>query len=260
MKILLTNDDGIYAPGIFAMAEEISAQPSSEAIVVAPDREQSATGHAITVHKPLRVNQVKKLGEMLSIPFYSVNGTPSDCIKLAVEAVMEEKPDLVISGINRGANLGTDVLYSGTVSGAMEAAILGVKAIAVSLVDYDYEDYSVAASYTAKIANKMFNNPDMFDNNALLNINVPPGEIGEIQGIKLTRLGFRQYENVFEKRLDPRGKAYYWMAGKVIEDTTEKGTDVAAVNNAYVSVTPIKYDLTDYSLFHKLIDSELEFE
>ncbi len=252
MKILLTNDDGIYAPGIYAMAEEIAAIKGLEPIVVAPDREQSATGHAITVHKPLRVNHVKKLGEKLQVPFYSVNGTPSDCVKLAVEAIMDEHPDLVISGINRGANLGTDVLYSGTVSGAMEAAILGMSAIAVSLVDFDYEDYSTAASYTANITQKVLSNTEELPEGTLLNVNVPSVPKEEISGIKTTRLGFRQYENVFEKRLDPRGKAYYWMAGKVIEDTSDSETDVASVKDNYVSLTPIKYDLTDYQLYSKL--------
>ncbi|ACB85172.1 5'/3'-nucleotidase SurE [Natranaerobius thermophilus] len=258
MKVLLTNDDGIYAPGIFAMAKEIASRDEFEAVVVAPDREQSATGHAITVHKPLRVNNVKKLGEKLEIPFYSVNGTPSDCVKLAVESVMDEKPDLVISGINRGANLGTDVLYSGTVSGAMEAAILNIKSIAVSLVDYDYEDYSTAASYTAYIANIIKDNPEEFENGTLLNVNVPAVEANQLKGVKITRQGFRQYENIFEKRFDPRGKAYYWMAGKVIEDTSDIKTDVASVKENYVSVTPIKYDLTDYNLYNSLSNWEFD--
>ncbi|OWZ82934.1 5'/3'-nucleotidase SurE [Natranaerobius trueperi] len=254
MKVLLTNDDGIYAPGIYAMAKELSNKPNVEPIVVAPDREQSATGHAITVHKPLRVNEVNKLGEKLNVPFYSVNGTPSDCVKLAIESIVDDKLDLVISGINRGANLGTDVLYSGTVSGAMEAAILGVNSIASSLVDFEYEDYSVAASYTSKVAEMVLKNPERFEKGTLLNINIPGSPAEEIKGIRLTRLGNRQYENLFEKRVDPRGKAYYWMAGKVIEDTSDTETDVSRVRDNYVAVTPVKYDLTDYELYNNLLD------
>ncbi len=258
MRVLLTNDDGVYAPGLYEMAKLMSERDDVDATVVAPDREQSATGHAITVHKPLRINQIKKLSEQFDIPVYSVNGTPSDCVKLAIEALMDEKPDLVISGINRGANLGTDVLYSGTVSGAMEAAILGVKAIATSLVDYDYEDYSAAAIYTAFIGDKVLAHPDTFPTGTLLNVNVPGGTTENIKGVKVTRLGFRQYENLFEKRWDPRGKAYYWMAGRVIEDTTDKETDVGCVNDQLVSVTPIKYDLTNYGLYKNMTDSMFE--
>ncbi len=254
MKVLITNDDGVHAPGILAVAQKFSEE--GEVVVVAPEREKSASGHAITMHKPLRVKRMKELENEINGSIYSINGTPSDCIKLGAEALINNKPDLVISGINRGANLGTDVLYSGTVSGAMEGAILGYPSLAVSIVNFEVDDYSVASNYAFYIGKKLINAtmPGEVLNNLLLNINVPYIPESEIKGMSLTHLGVRKYVDAFEKRVDPRGREYYWMAGNIIDDTSEKNADVTCISENKVSITPINYDMTDYKLLETLKD------
>lgn len=241
MHILVTNDDGIQAPGIRALALELSQL--GQVTVVAPDRERSATGHAITVHSPLRV---RRHGDFPAVEAYAVDGTPADCVKIAVEALPLDKFDLVVSGINRGPNLGTDVLYSGTVSAAVEAAILGLPAIAISLADFRDAGFEAAAKFAAKLAHTWRSRelpPD-----TLLNVNWPPNEA---KGVIITTLGRRRYSNTFEKRRDPWGREYFWMGGEVEADETPN-TDVWAVTNGYASVTPIHFDLTNYRLISEV--------
>lgn len=242
MNILLTNDDGIYSEGLIALAEKISE--IANVFIVAPDRERSATAHAITMHKPLRVEQVR-------IPHcestsWMVNGTPSDCVKLALESLLDIKPDMVLSGINKGPNLGTDVIYSGTVSAAIEATILGVPAIAFSITAYENIDYDYPACFAKKLCKQLANHD--FPKEFLINVNIPPLKEKAICGVCITHLGIRRYRNTFDKRKDPRGRTYYWLAGEVIEDVEDSGSDVWAIRNNCISITPIHFDLTRYDI------------
>lgn len=249
MKVLVTNDDGVFAEGIQVLAQEISK--IAETFVVAPDHEQSATGHAITMHRPLLAEKVK-YHHLPELSPWKVNGTPADCVKLAVEALLPQRPDLVISGINRGANLGTDVLYSGTVSAAIEAVILGIPAIAVSLAEYHDPHYEYAATFTARLAKQFMSRKQ--DGEMLLNVNVPGCAAEEIRGVAVNRLGVRYYKDPFEERTDPRGRSYYWLAGEIVDVECEYDTDVAAVKNNKVSITPIQHDLTHFLLLDKVKD------
>lgn len=236
---LLTNDDGIHSEGLHILCNRISKL--GQVYVAAPDREQSACGHAISLHRPLRMLERKIAG---ATEAWEVDGTPADCVKLAIEgALLPEKPDLVISGINRGSNLGTDVLYSGTVSAALEATLIGFPAMAVSLCDPDpsTEEFELAAEIAAEIAALILRNP--LPKNTLLNINVPGVLPEELAGITVARLGRRQYSKVIERRVDPRGKIYYWIAGEPVLNS-EKDTDIDAIIQNKVSVTPLQLDLT----------------
>ncbi|MGD0621747.1 MAG: 5'/3'-nucleotidase SurE [Thermacetogeniaceae bacterium] len=238
MKLLLTNDDSIYAAGL---AELWSAlKDSAEITVVAPDRERSATGHGITVDRPLRAEHLP----MFDGRAWAVDGTPADCVKLAVNCLMEERPDLVVAGINRGPNLAIDVLYSGTVSGALEGIILGIPALAVSVAEYERPDYRYAALFTKMLIPKVLHSSICKD--TLLNVNVPSLPASEIEGVKVTRLGSRMYQNSFEVRTDPRGRKYYWLVGDIVDVGNEADTDVAAIGKKMISITPIHVDLTNY--------------
>lgn len=238
MRILLTNDDGIYADGLRAACSELAEL--GQVFVVAPDREKSATGHGITVHRPLRVEEVHSLA--CAKKAWAVDGTPSDCVKIAIECLLDVRPDIVLSGINRGPNLGTDVLYSGTVSAAIEGVILGLPAVAISLAAIENPYYDFAAKFTRRIAVKVLEEglpPD-----TLLNINIPSLPREDITGLAVTRLGVRKYRNVFDKRIDPRGRTYYWLAGEVVEVDDGPDTDSTALKNNMISITPIHFDLT----------------
>ncbi|MGB9678573.1 MAG: 5'/3'-nucleotidase SurE [Thermoanaerobacteraceae bacterium] len=237
MYILITNDDGVQAEGILNLAEFLKKDYNTT--VVAPERERSAVGHAITLHKPLRLNMIKS-EENLNI--YSVNGTPSDCVKLGIEVVLKKRPDIVISGINNGFNLGTDILYSGTVSAAVEAAIYGIPSIAVSLSENaDIKEPKIYSFLNMLIQNIISKG---IPKHTLLNINIPEN----IKGIKATLLGKRIYIETFQKNFDPRGKEYYWMAGKIAESDNNEKTDIISVKNGYISITPIHFDLTRYDM------------
>lgn len=248
MLILLTNDDGIYSEGLQVLTSELERLKGGRICVVAPDRERSGSGHAITVHRPLHVEAIVMKGG--NVEAWAVTGTPADCTKLAVEAILAERPDLVISGINRGPNLGTDIFYSGTVSAAIEGAILGIPSIAVSLGAFQDLDFTFAAAFTKSLVEETMKRG--LPSGTLLNVNVPPLDPAQIAGVRITRLGVRRYKNVFDKRVDPRGKVYYWMAGEVVDLDQEPDTDVGAFNNNEISVTPIRLDLTDYSLIEGL--------
>ncbi len=253
--ILVTNDDGIHAEGIQRLCQALYESAENYRLsIIAPERERSAIGHAITMHKPLRVLEVSFLHNP-ALKGWSVNGTPSDCVKLAVEAILEDKPDLVISGINRGSNLGTDVLYSGTVSAAVEGLLLGIPSVAVSLTGSgDSHSFDYAARYLCTIIPKLLEGG--IESSTLVNINIP-GDVENIKGARVTSLGTRRYKNAFEKRVDPRGMHYYWLAGELVEDDPEEeNSDTRMVREGYISVTPVHFQLTDTSaipLLEKLI-------
>lgn len=240
MRILVSNDDGIVAPGIQALALALATE--HEVTVVAPDRERSATGHALTLHKPLRVDKVA-LGGKIKVS-YAVNGTPSDCVKLAQGTLMPEGIDAVFSGINRGPNLGTDVIYSGTVSAALEGTILGIPSVAISLASFSDLGYDKAAEFALELARQLEKPGHRLPHKCLLNVNYPAIEADDVAGVRITRLGERRYNDLFEVRTDPRGKTYYWLAGEVIEAEEAADTDVTAIRDNCISVTPIHYDMT----------------
>ncbi len=252
MLILVTNDDGITAKGIKALANSLNK--IGDVVVVAPERERSAIGHAITMHKPLRAKRVNMFSD--GIKAWSVNGTPADCVKLGIEALMDKKPDLVFSGINKGPNLGTDVLYSGTVSAAIEAVMLGVPAAALSLSSYSAEDYSATSEFALSLATNMYKEGLRCD--TLLNVNVPAVPIKDIKGVRATRLGTRRYKNSFELRLDPRGEEYYWMSGEAVDEDGDSECDINLVAKGYIAITPIHFDLTLFDYIKKI--SRWKFE
>jgi 5'-nucleotidase len=248
LRILISNDDGIHAPGIKALALRLSEERDLEVHVVAPDRERSATGHSLTLHKPLRAESVELGGKVKSA--WSTTGTPSDCVKLAITELMEGKPDLVISGINNGPNLGSEILYSGTVAAAMEGTYLGIPSIAASLYWGSPRHYEAAAEVLAGLL-KVFPKA-LLAPRSLVNVNVPNVALSEIKGVKLTEVGTREYNDYFEKRLDPRGRAYYWLAGSAIDEGEAENSDAWAVKNGFVSVSPVAFNLTDKMALEKL--------
>lgn len=239
MRILLTNDDGIFARGLKALHDELSRE--AECLIVAPEVERSAVGHAITLFRPLMVREVSRNGS----PFgYAVNGTPADCVKIGIKEIATEPVDLVVSGINLGANVGINVIYSGTVSAATEGAIMGVPAMAVSLNTYqEPADYAVAARFARKMARYMVTANPL--RHIPLNVNVPALSEEEINGIAVTRQGKARLVECFERRVDPRGNVYYWLAGETqMIGEEETDTDAHALRRGMISVTPIDYDLT----------------
>lgn len=246
MKILITNDDGIFSPGIKALVESLHC--FGNIMVVAPNQERSGVGHGITVNHPLRFEQIQLFPNIDQS--YMVSGTPADCVKLAIEG-LDYQPDIVISGINVGTNLGTDFFYSGTISAAAEGAFNNIPAIAISLSNKDSNKLHLdTATYFLKEILTKLQIP--FRQGKLLNINVPALTKDDVQGIKVTHLGISRYRNEFEQRLDPRGKPYYWMKATLISDSLENADDYSAVEQGFVSVTPIKFDLTDQVLLQQL--------
>jgi len=253
VRILITNDDGIAAPGIEALW--LAVRDLGEVTVVAPDTERSAVGHAITLAEPLRVAAFTGPGGLTG---HAVSGTPADCVKIAVRAILSQPPDLVLSGINQGANLGTNLLYSGTVSAATEAAMLGLPAAAFSLADRHYHDFSAAAAFARRLALEIGSRG--LPRGISLNVNVPPLPAEAIRGTALTRQGRVRVLEWFDRRNDPRDRHYYWMVGERLEDESESGSglDDAAVAAGFISVTPINFDLTDESMLEALGGWELD--
>jgi 5'-nucleotidase len=249
--ILLTNDDGIMAPGLLALAQAVGR--IAELAIVAPDHNWSASGHSKTMHKPLRVMPAQLSN---GTPALMTTGSPSDCVALALLGVLERTPDLVISGINQGANLGHDLTYSGTVSAAMEAVIADLPAIAVSLDSYETTDFEVAADLAAHLAEQVLENK--LTRPLLLNVNVPALPREQIRGIKITRLGQRIYRDALVRRSDPRGQVYYWIGGEPPAGVAEEGTDIGALNEGYVSITPVALDLTDREMIETISGWQLE--
>ncbi|HDD52550.1 5'/3'-nucleotidase SurE [Thermoplasmatales archaeon ex4484_36] len=243
MVILLSNDDGVYAQGLMTLKETL--EELAEVYVVAPDREKSAVSHAVTLHRPLRVERIKER-------VYAVDGTPTDCVILAVNKLLGKRPDLLISGINQGGNMGDDVTYSGTVSAAMEGTILGIPSIAVSLVVEEYRNYENVALFVKNLVEWMNTSP--LPSETFLNINVPDREeYHHIKGVMWTRQGKRVYSDSIYELVDPRGKKYYWIGGVPLEDVDNgEDTDIAAVSRGFISITPIHLDLTDYRALDRL--------
>lgn len=252
--VLVANDDGIFAAGIQALIERLG--PQYDVYVVAPDRERSAMGHALTLHKPIRVDE-EDLGFNVK-KAYAITGTPSDCVKLGLNALMPElgiKPDIVISGINHGPNIGADVLYSGTVSAAMEGAIHGTPSIAVSLINGSekYADFGPTADFITQFIPKVLeaNLPPK----TILNVNTPAVPLHDMTGTYFTKLGLRMYTDTFEKRVDPRNNVYYWLAGEIITQSEDgHETDVVALRNNAISITPISFDLTNHKTYESYKD------
>lgn len=240
MRILVTNDDGIHSPGLAALAEALSAL--GEVWIVAPDRERTAVAHAVTLHKPLRLHQ-------LAPRTFSVNGTPVDCINLALVKVMPKRPALIVSGINKGVNLGDDVMYSGTVSAAVEGIILGVPAIAVSQEGREDFRFSVGGLYARRVARLVLEQG--LPEETLLNVNIPDRPARLIRGVRVTCLSRRRFDNPIIEKLDPHGRKYYWIAGTRLSWSRSKDADHEALEEGFVSVTPIHLDLTHYGVLDR---------
>jgi 5'-nucleotidase len=245
--ILVTNDDGIVAPGIRALVEVAAAL--GEVVVVAPDSPQSGKGHAITIHEPLRLNKVKVFD---GIDAYECSGTPVDCVKLATRIVLaDRKIDLCVSGINHGSNASVNILYSGTLSAAMEASLEGIKSLGFSLMDYRFEADFSAAAVVAKNLIQFALNEDFYSCK-LLNVNIPKGDFSSIKGIRFCRQADARWIEKFVVGKDPSGVPYYWLSGNFEHREYEEDTDIWALDNGYVSVVPSMHDLTDYSALQQL--------
>ncbi len=242
VKILLTNDDGIDAVGLREL--ETGLEGLGELTVVAPDREQSASSHALTLQRPLRI-------EERDPRHFAVDGTPTDCVFLGVNQIMRgSRPDLVVSGINRGGNLGDDLTYSGTVAAAFEGTLLGIPSLAVSLEIEREHHFATAARVAKQVAARVLETGMPAD--TLLNINVPDLPFAGLKGVRITRQGKRTYSDEVRENVDPRGRRYYWIGGAVLPDEAAAGTDTAAVREGYVSITPVHLDLTNYRVMDEL--------
>ncbi|HXG30655.1 MAG TPA: 5'/3'-nucleotidase SurE [Thermodesulfobacteriota bacterium] len=241
-RILISNDDGINSAGLFALSEVL--RMLGEIFIVAPDRDQSAVSHSLSLYRPLRIEEIAE-------NVYSVDGTPTDCINLAINGLLKDrKPDLIVSGINKGENLGDDITYSGTVSAAMEGTLLGVPSIAVSLATKKDFYFDTASHYALMIAKYVLRRG--LPEGTLLNVNIPNLPKEEVKGVKVTRQGKRVYGEPIVENIDPRGKKYYWIGGNDLGSLDIENSDIVAVRQGYVSVTPIKLDLTDYDFLEKL--------
>jgi 5'-nucleotidase len=239
-RILVTNDDGIASPGIHAVAAAL--RDLGEVWVVAPDRERTAVGHAVTLHKPLRITKIEPR-------VFMVNGTPVDCVNLALAKVLPGPPALIVSGINRGVNLGDDVMYSGTVSAALEGTILGIPSMAVSQEGEDTFRFQVGARYAARVAAQVLLNGLPVE--TILNVNVPNVPLRSIKGVKVTCLSRRRFENPIVEKVDPRGRKYYWIAGTRKSWSRRKDADHEALERHMVSVTPIHLDTTHHEVLER---------
>jgi 5'-nucleotidase len=238
MLILCTNDDGYLARGLKVLSD--AAQALGEVYVVAPDREQSATSHSLTMHVPIRALDVSERT-------WSVTGTPTDCVFLAVQELLPRRPDFVLSGVNHGMNMGEDVLYSGTVSAAMEATVFGVPAVAISYTGREPEHLEAYGALLARLLPQLVR-PGAFPRETLLNVNLPAMHPSEVKGVQVTRLGRRVFSDSVARRVDPRGRPYYWLGVGKAEWAWNEGTDFAAVDDGYISVTPLHIDFTNHDL------------
>lgn len=236
MVILVTNDDGIHSPGLIALFKVM--KEVGDTYIVAPDRERSAVGHSLTLHRPLKAEKMRD-------HVYSINGTPTDAVVVGVNKILPQKPDIVVSGINRGGNLGDDITYSGTVSAAIEGTILNIPSFAISIHGDKNFHFDSAAFFAVTIVQYIMEKPMPYD--TFLNVNVPNLPKGLVKGIKLTRQGKRIYDNSIQEVFSPRGEKYYWIGGGVPYWEHSEDTDIHAVEEGYVSVTPIHLDLTNYT-------------
>ncbi len=243
--VLLTNDDGIYAPGLSALKQEMNNMGGT--VIVAPSVECSGVGHGITILDPLRINEIYHNGSFYG---FAVNGTPADCVKTAVFSLFEKKPEVIISGINLGPNTGINMFYSGTVSGAAEGAILDIPSFAISLATFSNPDFSYAAKFARMFAEKLINK--QIPKGIFLNINIPSLPEAEIKGIKITSQGKAVYREKYDKRKDPFGKKYYWLTGHKIKQKNSLEIDEGALQAGYVSITPLHTDMTNYDFINQL--------
>lgn len=243
MHILLSNDDGIHAPGLRVLAEHLAGV--GELTVVAPDRNRSGASHSLTLGRPLRV-------ERMQPGWYSVDGTPTDCVHLAITGLLDRAPDIVISGINAGANLGDDTLYSGTVAAAMEGRFMGLPAIAVSNVEHNAQHYDSSAAVILRLLAELEGHP--LPRFSILSVNVPDLPYTDLQGFEITRLGHRHIAEGVVKTTDPRGRTIYWIGAAGAEEDAGPGTDFHAVNQQRVSITPLQADLTNHAALSELRD------
>ncbi|MDD3013960.1 MAG: 5'/3'-nucleotidase SurE [Candidatus Gastranaerophilales bacterium] len=249
MRILISNDDGINAKGIRTLAECLAFE--HDVFVIAPDRERSAAGHALTLHDPLRIEEVDMGIDVTKA--WATSGTPGDCVKIGISAILDEPPDLIISGINHGPNLGTDVLYSGTVNAAMEGAVLGYSSIAISLAsngNHHNADFIYAANFILRFIPRI--KEISFPKKTILNINIPSIASDDIGGIQITKLGTRMFTDAYEKRIDPRGRIYYWLAGEILNNADDEGTDITAIKHSRISITPITFEITNKNIMPDL--------
>ncbi len=245
MKILLTNDDGIFAKGIETLYQALSSE--HEVTVVAPETEQSAVGHAITWLDPLRVNLVNRNGHFFG---HALKGTPADCVKIAISELMDPPPEIVISGMNHGANVGVNVIYSGTVSAATEATVLGIPAIAVSIDSFMPVDCSAATEFIPKLVAMV--GKEGLPPGVCLNVNIPNLPADKIRGVRITRQGNLKALEKYDRRIDPRNHVYYWLTNASIQKDESRDADSHALAMGYISVTPIHHDLTNYPMIEKL--------
>jgi 5'-nucleotidase len=245
--ILITNDDGVSAPGIAALVEAV--RHLGKVVVIAPDKAQSGMGHAITIGSPLRMSKVQLFGD---IEAYSCNGTPVDCVKLAVDKILHRKPDICLSGVNHGANHSINVIYSGTMSAAVEASIESIPSIGFSLLDYSIDaDFRGAQKYARILVEQLLNRKSI-DKHLCLNVNFPAVDVEKLKGLKFCRQAYAKYEEDFLERVDPHQRTYYWLTGEFVNFDKGRDTDVWALNHNYVSVVPVQFDLTNYKLKEKL--------
>lgn len=248
--ILVSNDDGINSPGIFALVNKL--KQLGEVIVVAPEHEQSAVGHALTLSRPLRVKPFHLNGELFG---YAVSGTPGDCVKIALTALLERKPDLIVSGINHGQNTAVNILYSGTVSAATEGMLFGINSIAFSVCSHSWEmNMDSASDYALEISRKALQNK--FPKDTFLNVNIPAIEKEKIKGSKITKVGSGYWKDFYVKRKDPFNRDYYWFSGEYYESDNELENDDIAVKEGYISITPIRYTLTNTEMLSNFKDFE----
>lgn len=245
MKILLSNDDGIHAPGLAALYHAV--KDLGDVVVAAPDSQMSAVGHAITISDPIKVHEVTTASGFTG---FAIGGTPADCVKLAVVALMESPPDLVVSGINLGPNAGISIIYSGTVSAATEGTILGIPSIAISINTFTNPIWEAAATTARTIVQKALSRP--LSRDTLLNVNVPNCLPAGIRGHRVTTMGKSQFKEIFHRRTDPRGNIYFWMDGDMELEPNQTGTDVQALAENYVSITPLAFDLTHRAMLEPL--------
>lgn len=245
--VLVSNDDGVNAPGISALAEAMARL--GDVYVAAPLLEQSAVGHAITLRDPVRAFPMDARMHG-AVRVYGVQGTPADCVKLAIRELLPREPDLVVSGINQGANTALNAIYSGTVSAATEAAILGVDAVAVSLCDWEARNFDASREIACAIARRVL--AQGLPRGILLNVNIPPIPLSSIRGLLVTRQARSRWRESFDQRLDPNNRPYYWMTGTFDDEDDRQNTDVAAVKDGYVSITPMHYDLTAHDFLAPL--------
>ena len=241
MRILLSNDDGYFAPGLAALAEALAR--FGEIVVVAPEQNRSGASNSLTLDRPLMLKKAPS-------GFYFVNGTPTDCVHLAVTGMLDELPDIIVSGINLGSNAGINVIYSGTVSAATEGTILGIPSIAISLATYSDPIFEPAAEFAIQISRLVLKKG--LPERTLLNINVPNVPKEQIRGIRITRQGMANFAELFDRRVDPRNRIYYWMDGKKAELEEGEDVDDVAIRENLISITPVKYDLTNYEFIPEL--------